>query len=228
VTLPLGQTQFSPNAIGFLQHRVGDKIKDRYDVLQRLGGGNFGSVYRVLDTVVGNVLACKEMHVLDNPNTATDERSAALDLFKREALNLATLRHPNIPAAYFDQEEGEWHVCPVCGLSFSGQSVCPDHGAQLLSVNTRYYLMMDFVDGPTLEELAVAEFRDKGRPLEEARCLEWIFQLANAVRTLHRIGIGATRFRFDQKSGRSRRLWNGAPDGHFAFWNRRVCARKPR
>jgi serine/threonine protein kinase len=189
VTSPLTQGFSNSNPIGFLGHRVGDRIKDRYDVLERLGGGNFGSVYRVLDSAVGNVLACKEMHVLDNPNTATNEREAALDLFKREALNLATLRHPNIPAAYFDQEEGEWNVCPVCGLSFTGQRVCPEHGANLLLVNTRYYLMMDYVDGPTLEELAVNEMQSKGRPLEEEQCLEWLYQITLAVRTLHRVGI---------------------------------------
>ena len=188
--------------IGFLQHRVGDQIKDRYDVTQRLGGGNFGSVYRVLDTAVGNVIACKEMHVLDNPNTPNNERAAAIDLFKREALNLATLRHPNIPAAYFDQEEGDWHVCPVCGLDWpqdidpdagivTAQSapLCPQHGAQLLPVSTRFYLMMDFVDGPTLEEIIEDQMAENGRPLEEGQALEWIHQLALAVRTLHRVGI---------------------------------------
>jgi serine/threonine protein kinase len=176
-------------AIGFLQHRAGDRIKERYDVLERLGGGNFGSVYRVVDTAVGNVLACKEMHVLDNPNTPNDERAAALDLFKREALNLATLRHPNIPFAYFDQEDGDWHVCPTCGLDFPNSAFCPEHGTQLLPINQRHYLMMDFVDGPTLEELAVSEIRDKGKPLDEARCLEWTYQMALALRTLHRVGI---------------------------------------
>ncbi|HEX8466095.1 MAG TPA: hypothetical protein VF627_15895, partial [Abditibacterium sp.] len=118
--------------IGFLQHRAGDRIKDRYDVLQRLGGGNFGSVYRVVDTAVGNILACKEMHVLNHPDTPQDERAAALDLFKREALNLATLRHPNIPAAYFDQEDGNWNICPVCGLDFPNSGFCPEHGVPLL------------------------------------------------------------------------------------------------
>jgi serine/threonine protein kinase len=176
-------------AIGFLQHRAGDRIKDRYDVLERLGGGNFGSVYRVVDTAVGNILACKEMHVLDNPDTPHDERAAALDLFKREALNLATLRHPNIPFAYFDQEDGDWHICPTCGLDFPNSAFCPDHGTPLLSVTQRHYLMMDFVDGPTLEELAVSEVRDKGKPLDEARCLEWVHQMALALRTLHRVGI---------------------------------------
>ena len=175
--------------IGFLSHRIGDRIKDRYDVLERLGGGNFGSVYRVLDSAVGNVLACKEMHVLDNPNTPDDERAAALDLFKREALNLATLRHPHIPAAYFDQEEGHWNVCPICGLDFPDSAFCPEHGKALLPVSTRFYLMMDFVDGPTLEALAEAELRSKGRALDEEKCLEWTHQIASALRTLHRVGI---------------------------------------
>jgi serine/threonine-protein kinase len=175
--------------IGFLQHRVGDRIKDRYDVLERLGGGNFGSVYRVVDTAVGNILACKEMHVLNHPGTPRDERAAALDLFKREALNLATLRHPNIPFAYFDQEDGDWRVCPTCGLSFSNSAFCPDHGAPLLGVSQRHYLMMDFVDGPTLEEVAQSQIRDQGKPPEEARALEWIHQMALALRTLHRVGI---------------------------------------
>ncbi len=178
-----------PTQIGFLQHRVSDRIKERYDVLNRLGGGNFGSVYRVVDSAVGNILACKEMHVLDNPNTSGDERAAALDLFKREALNLATLRHPNIPFAYFDQEDGDWRICLTCGLDFPNADFCPDHGTPLISITQRHYLMMDFVDGPTLEELAESEMRDKGRPLDEARALEWTHQMALALRTLHRVGI---------------------------------------
>lgn len=186
--------------IGFLQHRIGDRIKCRYDVLEHLGGGNFGSVYKVRDSAVGNILACKEMHVLDDAQTTFDERGAALELFKREALNLATLRHPNIPAAYFEQEDGDWQICPRCGLahqleetpgeetpdgSTPNAPLCPEHGAQLLSVRQRYYLMMDFVDGPTLEELAAAQ----GRPLPEKRCLQWTEQIGSALQSLHRVGI---------------------------------------
>jgi serine/threonine protein kinase len=185
---------------GFLQHRVGDLIKNRYHVLEHLGGGNFGSVYKVRDSAVGNILACKEMHVLDDPQTTFDERGAALELFKREALNLATLRHPHIPAAYFEQEDGDWQICPRCGFDFSPANdaaandaggstpdalVCPQHGATLSRVHQRYYLMMDFVDGPTLEELAVAN----RRPLPEKRCLEWIGQIGSALQSLHRVGI---------------------------------------
>ncbi len=183
---------FDAEQLGFLQHRVGDLIKGRYEVLQPLGGGNFGSVYRVRDRALDHDLACKEMHVLDDPTSVKDERGLAVELFKREALNLATLRHPHIPAAYFDQEEGVWHVCPRCGFDYafenSDAQFCPVHGAPLLRVTERYYLMMDFVDGPTLEELTVAA-RAQNKSLDEKTCLEWISQIASALRSLHRVNI---------------------------------------
>lgn len=191
-TVPLPQsTPAAPDAasslgkVGSLRHRAGDRIKDRYEVREHLGGGNFGSVYKVLDSAVGNILACKEMHVLDDANTSFDERGAALELFKREALNLATLRHPHIPAAYFEQEEGDWRICPRCGFHFPAAPVCPDHGADLISIKQRYYLLMDFIDGQTLEELATRN----GKPLDEKHCLEWINQVGSALRSLHRVGI---------------------------------------
>jgi len=175
--------------LGFLQHRTGDRIKNRYEVLERLGGGNFGSVYRVVDSAVGNVLACKEMHVLDDPATAHDERADAVDLFKREALNLATLRHPHIPAAYFEQEEGAWSICPRCGFDYPSAQFCPNHGSALVAIDQRYYLMMDFIDGQTLEEMAQEQMRLTGRPLDEKQCLTWISEIGMALRSLHRVGI---------------------------------------
>jgi len=174
---------------GFLRHRTGDRIKDRYLVQQLLGGGNFGSVYRVRDEAVGNVLACKEMHVMDDAATPASEREDALDFFKREALSLATLRHPHIPAAYFEQEDGEWHVCPRCGFDFPDQQTCPEHGSALVTITERYYLMMDYVDGPTLEELVREHIAREGAPPAEEQVLEWIAQVGSAVASLHKVGI---------------------------------------
>lgn len=182
-------TQITATSFGFLQHRAGDLVKGRYEVIAHLGGGNFGSVYRVRDNVVGNTLACKEMHVLNNPNTPADERAAALDLFKREALTLATLRHPHIPAAYFEQEDGDWNICPFCGYDFEGASFCPSHGARLLPVAQRFYLLMDFVDGVTLEQIAIEYFKKHGRPLPSEKCLEWMSQVGSALASLHKLGV---------------------------------------
>ena len=72
--------------IGFLQHRTGDRIKDRYEVLDHLGGGNFGSVYRVHDSAVGNFLACKEMHVMDDPATVQDAVQHLRTLMSHQSL----------------------------------------------------------------------------------------------------------------------------------------------
>ncbi len=190
---PISSATSSPPAHfaggGFLRHRGGDIIKGRYRVLEPLGGGSFGTVYRVLDQAVGVELACKEMHVLDDVRTPNNERATALEWFKREALNLATVRHPHIPAAYFEQEDGAWRVCPQCGLDFPDSQFCPDHGAPLLPVEQRFYLMMDFIDGPTLEEMAVNALGDTGRPLDENTVLRWIEQIGGALRALHRVGI---------------------------------------
>ena len=181
-------------AVGSLRHRVGEVIKGRYQILSALGGGSFGTVYRVRDMAVGVDLAAKEMHVLDDPATPRDERGLALEWFKREALNLATVRHPHIPSAYFEQDDGDWRICPRCGLSWPSSNgapatLCPEHGAVLLPVQSRFYLMMDFVDGPTLEEVAQERLDTQGRPLEEDEALSWIAQIANALRALHRVGI---------------------------------------
>ncbi len=192
--LPSAPAHAAPDApahgsAGSLRHRVGEVIKSRYQILSALGGGSFGTVYRVRDMAVGVDLAAKEMHVLDDPATARDERGLALEWFKREALNLATVRHPHIPSAYFEQDDGAWHVCPLCGLSWPGAGFCPEHGAALLPVHSRFYLMMDFVDGPTLEEVAAQRAQSQGRPLDEETALNWIAQIANALRALHRVGI---------------------------------------
>jgi serine/threonine protein kinase len=176
-------------SIGSLRHRANENIKGRYQVLEPLGGGSFGTVYRVRDLAVGVDLACKEMHVLDDPATAKSERDLALEWFKREALNLATVRHPHIPAAYFEQDDGVWRVCPVCGLSYQDAGFCPEHGAALLTVEGRFYLMMDFVDGPTLEDQARDHLKTHGRPIDEESALGWTSQIATALRALHRVGI---------------------------------------
>lgn len=49
----------------------------------------------------------------------------------------------------------------------------------------RFYLVMDYVNGNTLEEIAIQHIRHTNLPLSEAQVLDWILPICDAVHTLH-------------------------------------------
>jgi serine/threonine protein kinase/Tol biopolymer transport system component len=67
---------------------AGSLLHDRYRILEELGRGGMGAVYRAQDTSLGVDVAIKENFF----TTPESERQ-----FKREASLLATLRHPHLP-----------------------------------------------------------------------------------------------------------------------------------
>jgi serine/threonine protein kinase len=73
----------------------------QYRVLEHLGAGGMGTVYKATDTKLGRQVALK----LLRPEMLGD--SAALARFEREARTLASLNHPRIATIYgFEQHEG--------------------------------------------------------------------------------------------------------------------------
>jgi eukaryotic-like serine/threonine-protein kinase len=72
----------------------GDLISDRYRIEDRLGSGGMSSVFRATDTILERTVAVKILaeHLSD------DERFVAR--FRREALAVAKLIHPNIVQVY--------------------------------------------------------------------------------------------------------------------------------
>ncbi|MDH3942815.1 MAG: protein kinase [Anaerolineae bacterium] len=79
-------------------------LKDRYRILEVLGQGGMGSVYRVTDENLGVEVAVKE-----NLYT-TDEYSRQ---FRLEATILASMRHPNLPRVFdhFEiEDQGQYLV----------------------------------------------------------------------------------------------------------------------
>jgi serine/threonine protein kinase len=171
-----------------LRHAVGDVIKERYTIREVLGSGAFGTVYRVEETIGAHTLtlACKEMHVLDDPQTGISERADALRMFQEESFLLGTIRHPNIPAAHFDFERGTWLACPICGHTFKGVRTCPDHGSELQVVRERFYLLMDFIEGDDLE---VRLEKNHAQPLGETDVLDWALQVCDALLAVHGKGF---------------------------------------
>jgi len=92
-------------------------LQGRYRVTRVLGCGGMGAVYYTLDTRLGN----RPVAVKENLDTSPQAQAQ----FQREALILAQLRHPNLPAV-------------------------SDH---FVESGGRQYLVMDYVEGESLETM---------------------------------------------------------------------------
>ena len=131
-----------------LQHHT---LKQRYRIISQVGKGGFGAVYKAADTQFGNrLVAIKEM---SQSGLGTQELLDATEAFKREALLLASLTHPNLPRIYEQfTDAGRW------------------------------YLVMDFIEGQTLEE-RLSQANGGCLPIEQV--LEIGIQLCTVLDYLH-------------------------------------------
>jgi serine/threonine protein kinase/TolA-binding protein len=81
------------------------QILGHYKILDQLGAGGMGVVYRAQDTKLGRQVALK---VLPMGNTSSEE---AIERFRREARTASSLNHPNICTIYgFDEHENQLYL----------------------------------------------------------------------------------------------------------------------
>jgi len=119
-----------------IQKRLG-----RYELLDRIGRGGMGEVYRARDERLGRIVAIKILHA---------ELSERLDLrhrFEREAKMLARLNHPHICTLHDVGDDG-----PIKFLVFEyleGESLASRLQSSRLSINLglRYALPLRFRHG---------------------------------------------------------------------------------
>ena len=151
-----GQPLQLPSAASTLNSFTGllqpnEVLRQRYRIMNLVGTGGFGAVYKAADVQLGDrLVAIKEM---SQSNLKPNEIVEAVNAFKREALMLAGLMHQNLPRIY-------------------------DH----FSEGGRWYLVMDCIEGQTLEEY-LNKISGSLLPLEEV--LEVGIQLCAVLDYLH-------------------------------------------
>jgi len=144
-----------------------------YAIVAPLGAGGMGEVYRARDTALDRDVALK---ILPESFAADPDR---LMRFEREAKTLASLNHPNIAQIY-----GVEHL-----TSTPTEGVVPPAGHEEVRP-LRQALVLEYVEGPTLEEAIRANVERRSSNVED---LSWALpvarQIADALETAHEAGI---------------------------------------
>jgi eukaryotic-like serine/threonine-protein kinase len=121
----------------------------QYRVLEELGRGGMGRVYKAMHQIMGRSVALK---VLAPELTRT---ARARELFQKEVRAVARLNHANIVMSYDANQAGD-----------------------------RCFLVMEFVDGPSLSQLV----REQG-PLPIEQACEYVRQAAIGLDHAHELGF---------------------------------------
>lgn len=136
------------------------KTISHYRIIERLGGGGMGVVYRAEDLRLGRGVALKFLP----QELARDNQ--ALERFQREARAASALNHPNICTIY-DVDSG----IPNDGDSSS-------NGDQFI-----HFLAMEVLEGQTLKHWIASS------PMEIELVLDLAIQIADALDAAHQQGI---------------------------------------
>ena len=125
----------------------------KYRIVARLGRGGMAEVYKAFQPSLDRYVAVKVLH------TFMAEEKDFLARFRREAKNVAALRHPNIVQVFDFDVEGD-----------------------------QYYMVMEFLDGPTLKSrLESLHLRGERLPLQDV--LRITRDVGSALGYAHERGI---------------------------------------
>jgi len=151
------------------------QIVSHYRILERLGAGGMGVVYKAEDTRLHRFVALKFL-----PEALAKDHQA-LERFQREAQAASALNHPNICTIH---DVGEFEGQPFIAMEFlEGQTL-----RQLLE-NTKIEIRKSKLGpGPNFE-FQVSSFASQGGALRIDTLLDLAIQIADGLDAAHSKGI---------------------------------------
>ncbi len=136
-------------------------LRDRWEVVHRLGQGGMGTVYMARDLNLSTLSEKKKAAVvkeLRDDFIRGEDKEKAKEFFMREVHVLADLDHPNI-VRVLDQ------------FSVRDQ----------LTGEEKYYLVMEYVQGQNLHEMITK----RQEPFDEELVIDWAVQVCDVLTYLH-------------------------------------------
>ncbi|MDH2391803.1 serine/threonine-protein kinase [Streptomyces sp. HNM0663] len=82
----------------------GQLVAGRYRLLERIGRGGMGTVWRAEDELLGRQVAVKRLHA--SPHLADDELATLYERTRREARSAARISHPNVVVVHDVVDDG--------------------------------------------------------------------------------------------------------------------------
>ena len=130
---------------------AGNMLGGRYRIVELVGRGGFGAVYKATDEHFQSRHTVAVKEMSD-ASISPQQRAQAINDFRNEARLLVDLQHQNLP-----------------------------HVSDFFEEGNKAYLVMDFVQGKTLETLQ----DEAGGPLHERQVMGWALQLCIVLNYLH-------------------------------------------
>jgi serine/threonine-protein kinase len=104
--------------------KPGSRLRDRYEIIEIIGEGGMGCIYKAADhRLEGRLAAIKEIQ--PDPDHRPEDRALDRLQFQREASTLARLDHPNLPKVsdYFSDGERDFLVMDFVPGHDLGQAI---------------------------------------------------------------------------------------------------------
>jgi serine/threonine protein kinase len=136
------------------------KVLGRYELCDVLGQGGYAEVWKAYDPQLKRIVAIKLLHTMIGEHTGCPDFAQR---FLREARTMASLRHPNIVQIH-------------------------DMGCDTGNGMIPLYLIMQYVDGPTLDDYLARTSR-QGMIPSASNIVHLFATLSSAVDYAHRQGV---------------------------------------